>query len=190
MTKVFCDALLASHPARDVAGTNDIYAPLIGSWTTEVLDAEEDGSKRVTDGEWHFVRVLEGRGVQDVLIVPSRDQRHPRGSSRFNRYGSSLRIFDARDGTWRVQWCNPGDGELFMLESQRSGTDIVETGDDRNGSIRRWTIFDIKQDSFLARGETRGRGNGDGAADWKTVVEIYARREDSTGRMLADAARP
>jgi hypothetical protein len=76
-----------------------------------------------------------------------------------------------------------------MLESQRAGADIIEMGDDRNGYTSRWTIFDIKPDSFLARGETRGRGNGDGAADWKTVVEIYARREDTTDRMLADASR-
>jgi hypothetical protein len=189
MTNVFCDALLATHPARDIAGPNDFYAPLIGSWTTEVLDAEDDGSKRVTAGEWHFVRVLEGRGVQDVLIVPAREQRHARTPARFNRYGSSLRIFDVRDGTWRVQWCNPGDGETFLLESVRAGGDIVETGDDRNGSMRRWTLFNIRPDSFLARGETRGRSNGDGATDWKTVVEIYARREGTMDRMLADASR-
>ena len=189
MTKVFCDALLAARPARDIAGSNDFYGPLIGSWTTEVLDAEDDGSKRVTRGEWHFVRVLEGRGVQDVLIVPAREQRHSRTPNRFNRYGSSLRIFDTRDGIWRVQWCNPGDGEIFLLESERDGGDIVEIGDDRNGSTRRWTIFDIKPDSFLARGERHGRGNGDGAADWKTVVEIYARREGATDRMLSDATR-
>ena len=189
MTKVFCDALLATHPAHDIAGSNDFYAPLIGSWTTEVLDAEADGSKRVTEGEWHFVRILEGRGVQDVLIVPSREQRNLRTPRRFNRYGSSLRIFDSRNGIWRVQWCNPRDGEIFLLESQRAGADIVESGEGGNGSTLRWTIFDIKPDSFLARGETRGKGNGDGAADWTTVVEIYARREDTTDRMLADASR-
>ena len=189
MTKVFCDALLALHPARSIAGTNDIYAPLIGSWTTEVLDAEDDGSKRVTTGEWHFVRVLEGRGVQDVLIVPSREQRSPQPSRRYNRYGSSLRIFDPRDGIWRVQWCNPGDGELCILKSQRTGADIIEIGDDQTGSRLRWTIFDIKPESFLARGETHGPGNGDGAADWKTIVEIYAQREGTTDRMLADASR-
>jgi len=190
MTKVFCDALIATHPARDIAGSNDFYAPLIGSWTTEVLDAEDDGSKRVTAGEWHFVRVLEGRGVQDVMIVPVREQRHPRTPSRVDRYGSSLRIFDMRNGVWRVHWCNPADGELHILEAQRAGADIIEIGDRDDGHSLRWTIFDIKQDSFLARGETRAPGNGDGAAIWKTVVEIYARREDDTDRMLADATRP
>jgi hypothetical protein len=173
-----------------VAGQNDIYAPLLGSWSTEVLDAETDGSKRVTAGEWHFVRVLEGRGVQDVMIVPSRDQRQPRASARFDRYGSSLRVFDLRNGIWRVHWCNPGDGGLHVLEAQKSGADIIELGDDMNGTALRWTMFDIKPDTFLARGEARARVNGDGAAVWRTMVEVYARREDGTDRMLSDATRP
>ncbi len=186
---VFCEALLAHHPAMHIAGPNDLYAPLLGSWSVEVLDAEPDGSKRVTAGEWHFARILEGRAIQDVLIVPTRVQRTPRATTRFDRYGSSLRIFDATSGVWRVHWCNPGDGQLHMLEAQRSGTDIVEISEVRHGGTLRWTIFDIKADSFLARGEARVSANGNGETIWRTTVEIYARREDSLERMLTEATR-
>lgn len=185
--KIFCSALIAPHPATDIAGTNDIYGSLTGSWFAEVLDTEDDGSKRVSEGEWHFARVLEGRGVQDLLIVPARNKRVPRAPTRFNRYGSALRIFDVKTGNWRVHWCNPADGDIHILEAQRVSDDIVEHGESRNGGVLRWTFFDLKQDSFLARAEASATNGG--TEVWRTIVEIRATREDPTERMLADAVR-
>lgn len=183
--QVFCGALIAPHPAHDIAGAHDIYGPLTGSWFAEVLDVEDDGSKRVSEGEWHFARVLEGRGVQDLLIVPARDKRVPRAPTRFNRYGSALRIFDVKSSAWRVHWCNPADGDIHILEGRRTDDDIVEHGESRNGGVLRWTFFDIKQESFLARGEASATNGG--TEVWRTIVEIRATREDPTNRMIADA---
>jgi len=187
IAKVFCGALIANHPAADIVGANDLYGRLTGSWFAEVLDSEEDGSKRVSEGEWHFARVLEGRGIQDLLIVPARDKRHPRAPMRFNRYGSALRIFDMKSGTWRVHWCNPSDGDIHILEARSVADDIVEHGEGRNGAVLRWTFFDIQPDSFLARAEASATNGG--AEAWRTIAEIRATREDPTDRMLADVTR-
>jgi hypothetical protein len=183
-SNIFVDALVAPAPAREIAGDADFYAPLIGSWSVEVLDTEGDGSKRVSGGEWHFSRILEGRGVQDVLIVPAREDRGPRTSPRYNRYGTSLRIFSPARRKWRIHWSNPMDGETYSLTASRNGS-IVETSD--AGALR-WIFSDVANDTFTARAEMVGI-SADGAQEWKTVVEIRAVRQTRADRMLAEAAR-
>lgn len=183
-SSVFAAALLARAPARDVAGDNDFYSGLIGSWSVEVFDTEGDLSKRVSNGEWHFARVLEGRGVQDVLIVPAREHRGPRVSTRFNRYGTSLRAFSLADRRWHVYWCNPVDGELYTLTASRAESGVVENGD---ATHLRWTFSAVKRDSFEARAE-KGIAN-DGEQTWTTIIEIRATRQTAVEQLLADAAR-
>src|SRR5262245_58249614 len=85
-TSTFVVASCTSHPASPptsaftTALTSrtaspqavDLYAPLIGSWSVNVTDYAEDGRASRGTGEWHFSRVLDGRGVQDVWISPPR----------------------------------------------------------------------------------------------------------------------
>lgn len=177
----FCAALVSRTPALDVANGNDLYAGLIGSWSAEVLDSETDGAKRVSSAEWHFTRILEGRGVQDVLIVPAREDRNPRIPLRFNRYASSLRMFSVTEGLWRVHWCNPVGGEIHNLTAARSGLDIVESGHD--GLPLRWTFSSISPGSFIAR--TEALDPGVEPAAWKIVAEIRASRE--VGRAASES---
>src|SRR5262245_51034820 len=61
-TTAFTTAL--TSPAGSPQATVDLYAPLIGSWSVDVTDYAEDGRVLRGTGEWHFSRVLEGRGVQ------------------------------------------------------------------------------------------------------------------------------
>ncbi len=181
-TKDFCTALLAEAPSHEVAGANDLYQPLLGSWIAEVFDTERDGAKLVSSGEWHFSRVLEGHGVQDVLIVPARHHRVPRGLRKLNRYGSSLRVFDSTNGVWRIHWCNPMDGAMHALAVSSSTHPIVEEGGDRSGRLLRWTFSDIAADAFIARAELFSAG-AETPGQWKVAIEIRAQRK-------TDAAAP
>src|SRR5262245_22021346 len=88
-------------PARsnELTDQEDIYGWLIGGWEATVYDYAEDGAARESSGEWHFGRVLEGRAIQDVWIAPPRSQRSDKTLSKhYNRYGTSVRVYDREIG--------------------------------------------------------------------------------------------
>ena len=66
----FSDALLSAKTDK-IPDEYDWFAPLLGDWDCDYYD-EFGGQKRYVKGEWIFRRVLEGAGIQDVFIFPSR----------------------------------------------------------------------------------------------------------------------
>src|SRR5207249_3891479 len=90
------------HSQRPTAGK---------SWNLEVvryrgLDVATDGLK----GEVHAAWVLEGRAVQDVWIMPRRDDRDAVPDRGMNMYGTTLRSWDPSIRAWRIAWTNPVHG--------------------------------------------------------------------------------
>jgi hypothetical protein len=155
------------HPAGD----HDLYGWLVGVWDAEVRDVLPDGTTLVQAGEWHVARVLEGRAVQDVWIVPPRGNRN--GSPGMgNRYGTSLRYRDPRTGEWHVVWINPVSGARNELVALREGADIVQLGKGADGEENRWTFTDITQGSFTWRGEQKDKATG----TWSLAAEFRAVR--------------
>jgi hypothetical protein len=113
----FLSALQSDAPSPEIAG-NDLYAFLLGSWEVDVLDVDDRGVEHRARGEWHFARVLEGRAVQDVWISPPRKDR--KAAVLRNRYGTTLRLFDAKAKVWRVTWLNPVSGAHDELVGRRA----------------------------------------------------------------------
>jgi hypothetical protein len=165
-------ALGARGPHHDiVVADNAIYAPLVGSWDLEVFDLEGDGARRVTNGEWHFGWVLEGRALQDVLVIPSRGERRNGMAAKGNRCATSLRIFDPASGMWRVQFLNPVNQIYETFTAQQDGRDIVQMGADANGTTLREIFSDMAADSFAWRREI-----ADNFGSWKLKSEYFAKR--------------
>ena len=67
----FVDALLSGKTDR-IPDEYDWFAPLIGDWDCDYYDEPEEGRNRHVKGEWLFRRILEGTGVQNIFIFPSR----------------------------------------------------------------------------------------------------------------------
>lgn len=67
----FIDALLSGKTGR-IPEEYDWFAPLLGDWDCDYYDEPTEGYKRHVKGEWIFRRILEGTGVQDIFIFPSR----------------------------------------------------------------------------------------------------------------------
>ena len=169
----FVAALHASGPAPELGDGANVYGWLVGSWEMRVVDYPTDGPPREAIGEWHFAWVLEGRAVQDVFIVPVRSLRDgttppPKG----NRYGSSIRVYDAAAGAWKVIWINPVNGTEVHLVGRRVGDQIVQEGRYADGSPIHWSFVDITPDSFTWRGER----STDGGATWLLEAEFFGRR--------------
>ncbi len=172
-TDGFFEALRADGPLARHAGGMTLYSALLGDWTLEAIDHEADGSRQTSQGEVHFAWVLEGRAIQDVWIVPSRELRHPDlPPNRGNRYGTTLRVYEPGTGLWHVTWVNPVRGVTNTLVGRKEGARIVQEGRDSEGGLIRWTFSDITADSFHWRGE----GSKDGGKTWSLGTEFLGRR--------------
>lgn len=168
----FAAALLSAAPSPELGAAADDLAWLVGGWSAEIRDHDPDGRVRKGTGEWWFAWVLEGRALQDVWIAPPRlDRARPRHpSSAGDRYGTTIRRLDRRDGVWRITWINPVSGAANHLAGRREGDRIMLLGED-GGTPIRWSFNDITVDSFTWLGERRG---ADGA--WNIEAEFRLRR--------------
>src|SRR5579859_6560520 len=130
------NALIASGLAAEIPEGSDIYGWLIGSWHLDILRLGANGAETRGTGQAHFGRVLEGRAVQDVWIMPT-------------VYGTTLRVWDPSIAAWRVTWVNPVSGARDELIGRRIGDRIVQIGTHADRTPIRWIFSAITQDSFL-----------------------------------------
>jgi len=164
------DALVARSPNITLAENAGEFARLIGSWNVQVLDAERDGSKRVSQGEWHFGWALEGRAIQDVLIVPERKHRGRDMPTIGNRYMTTLRVFDSREVIWRTFTIDPLNNVYLVMAAREIDGRIALEGSGVTGDLHRVTLSDISQNSFKLS-EERAEGE-----NWAITMELEARR--------------
>ena len=159
--------------SKEIPDREDIYGWLVGDWEATVYDYNADGTTNESAGEWHFGWVLEGRAIQDVWISPPRSQRNGKPlSKQYNRYGTSLRVYDQEIGVWRVTWFNPVTGARNDLIGRRQGTDIIQEGLGPDGRKIRWIFAEIMPSSFVWRGESL---EPDGRT-WRLEAVFRARR--------------
>jgi hypothetical protein len=150
----FPAVLLSSGRSPDVSDSDDVYGWLCGSWNLEVvryrgIDVRE---QRLT-GEVHAARALEGRAVQDVWIMPRREDRRADSDRSMNMYGTTLRSWDPVIRAWRIAWTNPVTGHREEQVGRWNGRDILQEGARADGTKTRWTFTEITPESFHWRGE-------------------------------------
>ena len=157
-------ALAAPGRAPEIPPEADVYGWLIGDWELDVVYYLQDVRSRAIKGSAHFGWVLEGRAVQDVW------QYRVEGVS--STYGTTIRIFDATLGAWRVTWVNPITGWRDELIGRRVGEELVQIGRHADGTPIRWRFVEITNDSFRWLGEAL---NNDGET-WRLEAEFHGRR--------------
>lgn len=165
-SRIAAEALLAPAPAVGREEALGLYAWLVGSWTLDVRHVLADGSIRRRAGEWHFGWALAGRAIQDVWIVPAREEEQADPFS----YGTTLRVPDATGEAWHIHWSDPVTQTHHTMTGRREGRDIVQHGTDPDGTRRRWSFRSIAPDSFLWQGEVWRNGG------WFRHTEFDARR--------------
>ncbi len=156
----FVDALHADRPAPDRADKMALYGWLIGRWEMDAVVHKDDGATHEGRGEIHFGWVLEGRGIQDVWILPG------------VFYGTTLRIYDPGIDAWHILWSDPLRQYYTRQVGRARGGDIVQEGTNDAGALTRWSFSEITKESFRWRGE---RSLDDGAT-WELQAEFFARR--------------
>jgi hypothetical protein len=168
----FPGALHATERAKEISEENDIYGWLIGNWNLDAVIYLDDGTVRKRKGECRFGRVLEGRAIQDIWVMPPIAERG--GDMTFqpgDGFGTTIRYFDRNISQWRIVWIDPVNNRRADLIARREGNDLVQEGEAGGRKIR-WSFKNITPSSFHWLGEIL---ESDGKT-WKLLLEYQGRK--------------
>jgi hypothetical protein len=166
----FASVLVSDGAHASIPEGDRIFEPFIGSWDLQVRWYRADGAvERQERGEWHFARVLEGRAIQDVWIVPPVAERAQRPEA--GEYGTSLRFYDPDSGAWRSTWIGPFHRYVRRFIARRVDDEVVlELLPEEPPPVMRWIFHDIRSDAFAWRNEILEEGK------WRIQQSFSARR--------------
>jgi hypothetical protein len=168
--------LISADRSPDIPDSADVYGWLCGSWDLTVLRYRGlDVSAQHLTGEVHAGRVLEGRAVQDVWIMPRITDRTNSPDRAMNMYGTTLRSWDPATRAWRIAWTNPVSGHSELQSGNWRGPDILQTGERADGTRTRWMFIEITRNSFHWRGEALYPNH----TEWTLEGEFLATRRTS-----------
>ena len=164
-------ALPALSPHPSLGDEARVFDRFVGTWECDYVHYEKDGSVTRYPGEVIFGWIIDGRALQDIWIW------YEKGRSTDDRgIGTTLRIFDPKSGQWRIVWVAPAAGIVKTLSGGAVGDRIVLEGRADDGSSLRWSFNDIRNDSFVWRGET----SSDEGKTWRLTAEYHMRRRSPT----------
>lgn len=145
----FIKALLGSSAASKIPEEYDWFAPLLGDWDFDYYDVKDGRRERHVEGEWLFRRALDGTGIEDLFICPSRATRES------NPQQYRLRLVEETDGAdllkvysdeKAVPFFNSDNchGDLFHYTSLERMVEAIQYWlweYERQGFVR-WSILD------------------------------------------------
>jgi hypothetical protein len=160
-------ALQAKGPHPSLGDQAKVFGRLVGTWDGEYTEFSKNGQETRSSGEWIFGWVMDGRAIQDLFII------HP-SAARTERYiGTTLRYFDPKSGSWSVTFVDPENGAVETLTGGAVGDDrIVLLSHEEGGKGRRWSLEDIRPDSWVFRDE----GTHDGGKTWRLLEVDHLKR--------------
>lgn len=138
----FASALL-SEKTDKIPEQNDWFAPLIGDWDCDYYDEPIAHKKRHVKGEWIFRRILEGTGIQDIFIFPSRSTKESNPQPD-GEYGTSIRMYNKEQKYYDV---------VYTCERCMKRLCFTKNDDKLVGKVLReeneyWMFSEIKENSF------------------------------------------
>lgn len=149
----FGEKLIAASAHQPDAAAIDLFGRLVGDWDVDnSLFSESSGEWSASVLRWTFALILDGRGVQDVIVDGS-------GAS----VGTTVRTWDRVAG-WRIVWFSPRSPEHCVLHvvDDSPGT-IRLRGVQSDGRQIRWEFSSIDHQSFMWDGWC---SNDDGVTWW------------------------
>jgi hypothetical protein len=159
-------ALQAMGPYPSLGDQAKVFGRLIGTWNGEYTEFSNDGKATRSSGKWIFGWVMGGRAIQDLFII------YPSAAHQ-GFVGTTLRYFDPKSGTWSVTFVDPENGAVETLTGGAVGDDrIVLLSHDEDGKQRRWSLEDIRPDSWVFRDE----GTHDGGKTWRLLEVDHLKR--------------
>jgi hypothetical protein len=159
---------LGPHPS--LGDQAQVFGRLVGTWDGEYTEFSKDGKATRSTGEWIFGWVMDGLAIQDLFII------HPSAAGKQRYIGTTLRFFDPKTKTWSVTFIDPEYGAIETLTGGAVGDDrVVLLSKDEDGKQRRWSLDDIRPDSWIFRDEA----SSDSGKTWRLREEDHMKRRTS-----------
>lgn len=166
MADTFLDALV-SKDTNIIPTEYDWFAPLIGDWEFEYVDRYDLEEHRHLQGEWMFRRVLEGAGIEDIFICPSRAMKDTNPQPD-GEYGVAIRMYNSEKKCYdMVYTCF---GKMTCLEFHKEDGKLIGTVLDRPEA--KWVFSEITRECFHWQ-NVLVKENG----EWQINSDVYARRK-------------
>jgi hypothetical protein len=154
--------LTAPGPHPNLRDEVMLFGQFVGVWDLDIHIWDEAGQPVFeAPGEWSFGFILDGRGVQDVLITPNAAGATEPGERGI---GTTVRYYDPALSAWRAVFIGTRTGTFVTLIGRKDGDEIRLEGE-ADGVQVQWTFSDIHPDRFHWTGMTSSDG---GATWWKT----------------------
>lgn len=158
--------LQAAGPNPSLGSQAQVFGRFVGTWDVDYGEIGEDGKFSHYPGELVVGWVMDGHVLQDLFIA------NPTSPGKQRTMGTTLRFFDAKSGKWRIVYVEPPSNSVQELSGGQDGDRIVLYGTDSKGNSLRWSFNDIKDDSFVWRGEM----SSDHGKTWTLREEHHMRR--------------
>ena len=168
--------LHADAPHPDHAADLALFGQFIGSWELAVRFFDADGQAMpLAPARWTFGWALDGRAIQDVIVMAGPDGTVAPGRRRI---GTTVRYFDRQLGAWRIVFVGATTGVFVVLTGDAMGDEIHLDGPDIDGGPMRWRFSEIGPNRF----HWMGWKSSDGGETWWLEQEMEARRIGHTSR--------
>lgn len=169
-TSSLAELLPADGPHPDRAHELELFGQFIGSWELEVRFFDAAGASTPPESaQWTFGWVLDGRAIQDVIVMAGAGGASAPGKRRM---GTTLRYFDRALGNWRIAFVGATTGVFVVLTGGTVGDEIHLEGPDVDGGPMIWRFSEIGADRF----HWMGWKSSDGGRTWWLEQEMHARR--------------
>lgn len=161
----FSEALLCERTDK-IPEEYDWFSPLLGDWQFTYTDGYDGEALRRVQGEWLFRRILEGAGIEDLFICPSRSTRNENPQPD-GEYGVAVRMFHPGKKCYdMVYTCF---GSMTRLEFRKEREKLVGTVCDDPG--QKWVFSDITPSSFHWQNLTVSESGA-----WRVNADVHASR--------------
>jgi len=164
-------AIKAMGPHASLGDQAKVFGRLVGTWDVDYADFKKDGKVDHRSGELLVGWVMDGRAIQDFWIV------YPSGTRKDREVYTDLRYYDPKSGTWPATFIDPEHISVARFRGVAVGDDrIAFDTQDFLGTDTRWSINDIRPDSFVWREEE----SLDGGTTWRLVAEHHMKRRGAS----------
>ena len=170
MNNEFIDALICEKANEKYKENIDLYGQFVGSWNITWNSYDKDSHlKSSVKGEWIFSYVLNGMAIQDLFIVPSREE-CKNNNIESGEYGTTIRIYDPKKDMWNVFYGCPG--ETSLLKAYKIEDRIEQYCVNRTEFSQKWVFSNITKNSFTWQNLV----SYDGGKTWLKQNEALALR--------------
>ncbi|HNQ13418.1 MAG TPA: hypothetical protein PKM16_09455 [Bacteroidia bacterium] len=149
-TKLFSTDRHSSIPEN-----KDPFGNFIGAWSLDLTITNPNGSTLKYKGEWHFHRILQGRAIQDIWIIPGLTAQ---GDNAFHEYGTTIRTFNPKTNKWKAVWIGPIQNQFFVFDIEDHIDQITLTATNTPIDMK-WSFYNISPNSFKWKSEVKAKEN-------------------------------